>query len=244
MIMYATILIVGFVYLILMIVTRMRGPSWLATVLKSFTSFFYLMTLGTAVLAEGIHLQYALFIGGGLLLGLLGDVWLDLKYLYPEDSDTWTTMGFLVFALGHFFYLAAVFSVSGIQVWAFVAGIIAALIAIAFVFFGEKPMHLRYGKFKSVSTAYGALLFFMAVYTLGCAAIQRNLGLLIMGIGGVFFLLSDLVLSRIYFGESKADKGEEGEPGGRPALVAVNYILYYIGQYMIASSVLWIGTLF
>ncbi|MCD7834262.1 MAG: lysoplasmalogenase [Lachnospiraceae bacterium] len=231
MMMYIAMLVVGLVYLVLMILTRLRGPSWQTVVLKSFTSFFFLTTLGVAALTEGRHFQFALFVGGGLLLGLMGDIWLELKGLYPEDADAWTMMGFLVFLVGHFFYLAAVTSVAGFRTEAFVAGVIGALAALAFIYIGEKPMHLKYGKYKTISAVYGAILFFMAVYTVACAILLRNLGLLVMGIGGVFFLLSDLVLSVIYFGEGK----------DRPVALAVNYVLYYIGQYLIASAVLWIG---
>ncbi|MCC8100720.1 MAG: lysoplasmalogenase [Clostridiales bacterium] len=232
MMMYIAMLVVGLVYLVLMIITRLHGPSWQATVLKSFTSFFFLTTLGVAALTEGRHFQFALFVGGGLLLGLMGDIWLELKGLYPEDAESWTMVGFLVFLMGHFFYLAAVTSVTGFQMEGFVAGLIGALAALVFIYIGEKPMHLQYGKFKVIFSIYGALLFFMAAYTVACAVLLRNLGLLVMGIGGVFFLLSNLVLSMIYFGEEKKD---------RPALLVINYVLYYVGQYLIASSVLWIG---
>ncbi|MCC8137550.1 MAG: lysoplasmalogenase [Clostridiales bacterium] len=235
MTMYYAMLLIGLIYLVLMIFMRVRhGSSWQATVLKAFTSFFFLMTLGAAALTERVHLQFAVFIGGGLLLGLLGDIWLDLKYLYPLDSDVWTMMGFLMFLVGHFFYLAAVFLTVGIQAAALIAGLVGAIFAIIFIYAGEKLMHLTYGKFKTISAVYGSVLFFMAVYTLGCAILLHNLGLLVMGIGGGLFLLSDLVLSNIYFGE-----GKHG-----PAWVAVNYVLYYAGQYLIASSVLWIGDVF
>jgi len=232
MMMYIAMLIVGLVYLILMIATRLHGSSWQATVLKSFTSFFFLTTLGVAALTEGRHFQFALFVGGGLLLGLMGDIWLELKGLYPEDSEAWTMVGFLVFLMGHFFYLAAVTSVAGFQTEAFAAGIIGALAALVFIYAGEKPMHLQYGKYKAISSVYGAVLFFMVVYTLASAILLRNLGLLVMGIGGVLFLLSDLVLSILYFGEKKKD---------RPGALVLNYVLYYVGQYLIASAVLWIG---
>ncbi|MCD8396156.1 MAG: lysoplasmalogenase [Lachnospiraceae bacterium] len=232
MIMYITMLVVGLVYLVLMIITRLHGPSWQATVLKSFTSFFFLTTLGVAALTEGRHFQFALFVGGGLLLGLMGDIWLELKGLYPEDSEAWTMMGFLMFLVGHFFYLAAAASVAGFRTEAFVAGIISALTALAFIYLGEKPMHFQYGKFKAISSVYGALLFFMAAYTVACAILLQNLGLLVMGIGGVLFLLSSLVLSIIYFREEKKEES---------ALLVINYVLYYVGQYLIASSVLWIA---
>ncbi|MCC8066960.1 MAG: lysoplasmalogenase [Clostridiales bacterium] len=259
--MYIAMLLIGMIYLVLLIIVRTRPEnsshedsptqahskdkkgrslntvpqaSWQATVIKAFTSFFFLMTMGAAALADGRHYEFAVFIGGGLLLGLLGDIWLELKYLYPLDSENWTMMGFLVFLVGHFFYLAAVNSIAGIRPAALAAGIAGVAVAAAFILMGEKPMHLQYGRFKTISVIYGSVLFFMAVYTLTCAFLLRNLGLLVMGIGGALFLLSDLVLSCIYFGE-----GNE-----RPGFLAVNYILYYVGQYLIASSVLWIGKLF
>jgi len=232
--MYYVVLAAGLIYLILMLAMRVREPSWQATVMKSFTSFFFMMTLGAALLVEHSHLRFAVFVGGGLLLGLLGDIWLDLKVLYPDDSDIWTMMGFLVFLVGHCFYIAAVMFTVGILPAAVSVGLLGALFALVFVYVGEKPMHLNYGRFKSISAIYGSVLFFMAAYTLCCAILQRNLGLLIMGIGGALFLFSDLLLSRIYFGE-----GESG-----PILIAANYILYYAGQYLIASSVMWLGKAF
>ena len=50
-------------------------------------------------------------------------------------------------------------------------------------------------------------------------------------IGGVFFAISDLILSGTYFG-----KGRE-----RPIDLALNYITYYAGQFLIASALVFIG---
>ncbi len=92
-------------------------------------------------------------------------------------------------------------------------------------------MHLQYGSLRGISTAYGALLFFMTVFTLGNALLGRNVGLAVMGIGGLLFLRSDLILSGTYFGVGK----------DRPVHIVSNHLLYYLGQYMIASGILWIG---
>ena len=46
-------------------------------------------------------------------------------------------------------------------------------------------------------------------------------------VGGVFFLISDLILSGTYFGEGK----------DRPVDIVTNHMTYYIAQYLIALSI-------
>ena len=82
-----------------------------------------------------------------------------------------------------------------------------------------------------ISTLYGALLFFMtafAIFSAVFAGIAANKHLLVMGIGGVFFAISDLILSGTYFGEGK----------NRPVDIVTNHVTYYIAQFVIAGSLL------
>ncbi len=48
--------------------------------------------------------------------------------------------------------------------------------------------------------------------------------------GGIFFLISDLILSGTYFGEGK----------NRPVDIIINHVTYYIAQFLIASSLLFL----
>ena len=97
----------------------------------------------------------------------------------------------------------------------------------------EKPMKLIYGKFKPVVITYGVILFAMVLISgrlalhYGWAKTPLNL----IFIGGVFFAISDLILSGTYFG-----KGRE-----RPIDLTLNYITYYAGQFLIASALVFIG---
>ena len=52
-----------------------------------------------------------------------------------------------------------------------------------------------------------------------------------MFIGGVFFAISDLILSGTYFSTGK----------DRPVDVITNHATYYIAQFIIASSILFIS---
>ena len=50
-------------------------------------------------------------------------------------------------------------------------------------------------------------------------------------IGLIFFLISDLILSGTYFGEGK----------NRPVDVVTNHVTYYVGQFLIALSLLYLA---
>ena len=94
-------------------------------------------------------------------------------------------------------------------------------------------MKLSYGKFKSVVIAYGVILFAMVLIS-GSFALYygwEKTSLNLIFVGGVFFAISDLILSGTYFGTGKE----------RPIDLALNYITYYAGQFLIASTLVFIG---
>ena len=196
---------------------------------------FFLLTLLTGALAAGENADwmYTALIGGGLMFGLLGDIWLDLKYIYTQDTDFWTFAGFFSFMIGHVFYVVAMVRQFGFHPLALVGCVIAVAGAFAFIYLTEKPMKMHYGKFKFITALYGGFLFVMFVYGLNMAVLgdHGNWGLILLCIGGLFFIISDLILSGTYFGEGK----------NRPVDVITNHVTYYIAQYCIASSALLIG---
>lgn len=208
-----------------------RGPGAKAVILKAEVSVLFLVAWG--ILAFDKMSVYALFIGGGLLFGLLGDIWLDLKFCCREgEEDTYTTMGFGSFAIGHVLYVAAIaFGATEFRLIAAAPAFGVAVVAACAVFFGEKLMKLNYGSYKIISTLYAALMFFMtsfALFTAIFAGAADNKKLIMLFIGGVFFIISDLILSGTYFGEGK----------NRPVDVVTNHVTYYIAQYIIASTLL------
>ena len=46
-----------------------------------------------------------MFILLGLIFGLMGDIWLDLKYVFPQEDDALTYAGFAAFGAGHVLYI-------------------------------------------------------------------------------------------------------------------------------------------
>ena len=228
---YVASLVLGLAALCVFLKIRVKGCSAKATFAKAMVSVCFM--LSWIVTAKVKYLPaYAACIGAGLLFGLLGDIWLDLKFCYEKDNDFYTKMGFLSFAIGHVFYCAGVvFGVTKFKPVAILPAAGVAQVAALVVYFGEKAMKLKYGAYKIISTLYGAVLFFMAAFAFFAAlfaGLKENMNLVVMAIGGVLFVLSDLILSGTYFGEGK----------NRPVDVITNHVTYYVAQFIIASSVL------
>ena len=231
---YIACLVLGAVSLCVFLKMRVKSASPKCTVAKSVVSMFFILSLLVLAHKWGVD-RYTMFIGAGLFFGLLGDIWLDLKFCCREgQADFYTYAGFISFAVGHFAYIAAI--ATGVHgtfnaiaiLPALGVGVVVALV----VFFGEKVMGLHYGKFKLISTLYGALLFFMASFALFTAifggGIKNNMNLFVLFIGGILFAVSDLILSGTYFGKGK----------NRPIDIVTNHVTYYIAQYVIAATLL------
>ena len=233
---YFIALALGIVATIAFLVKRVKEGGVKAAMLKAFASTLFIAT-GVAAAASVIgadKFSFALFVVMGLVMGLMGDIWLDLKWVYPETNDTYTFAGFGSFMIGHFFYLAGLFihfADFTKPLYIVIPAVVALLLGGGVVIL-EKPMKMVYGQFKAITGVYGFVLGFMTFLS-GSLALMHNfkeMTLNFMFVGGVLFLLSDLILSGTYFGEGKR----------RPVDIVTNHVAYYAAQFVIASAVLFI----
>ncbi len=229
-------LALGIVATIAFLVKRVKDGGVKAAMLKAFASTLFIATgvAATATVIGAEKFSFALFVVMGLVMGLMGDIWLDLKWVYPETNDTYTFAGFGSFMIGHFFYLAGLFihyADFSKPLYIVIPAVIALLLGGGVVVL-EKPMKMVYGKFKAITGVYGFVLGFMTFLS-GSLALMHNfeeMTLNFMFVGGVLFLLSDLILSGTYFGEGKR----------RPVDIVTNHVAYYAAQFVIASAVLFV----
>ena len=113
--------------------------------------------------------------------------------------------------------------------------VIPLLVSIAFAFIVllmEKPLKLKYGNLKWIVFLYSVLLAANASCSMSLLILNQfqPVGLIILFIGGVSFILSDLILSGTYFGIGK----------DRPIDSILNISVYYISQFLIAFSLFFI----
>ena len=230
---YSLLLLCGAALLFVYIREKIRAYSVKAVLLKSAVSALF-VAVGVygfwRCALRGAVSPLCPFVVLGLLFGLLGDIWLDLKYVFPERDVPFTYAGFCFFGLGHVLFITGMllrYCPAGRPMTVTVPFLLALALSIGNAVL-EKPMKLRYGTFKPVVIAYGVILFSMVLLA-GSLALHygwKEAPLDLLFIGGVFFVLSDLILSGTYFGVGRE----------RPIDLALNYITYYPAQFLIASA--------
>ena len=231
--MYPLLLVCGAVLLVVYIREKIRAYSVKALILKSIVSALFVAVgvYGSWLsAAKGAVGPLCPFVVLGLLCGLMGDIWLDLKYVFPEKDEPFTYAGFCAFGVGHMLYIAGMllsYYPAGKPLTVIVPILLAVAMSVGNIVL-EKPMKLHYGKFKPVVIAYGVLLFGMVLIagSLALAHSWKETPLNLLFTGGIFFALSDLILSGTYFGVGKE----------RPIDLTLNYITYYAAQFLIASA--------
>lgn len=203
---------------------------------KTLASMIFVAMAGVGVYLAGDKLMKgAQLIVVGLAFGMVGDIVLDLKRTHSEFEDLYLTSGMTAFTLAHAFNIAAAYIIASLlnidKLW--LPTIAAAAIAIAgtpvIILVSIKMMKAKFGKHFGYSVFYLFYLLFFTVLSIWFAALNPKF--LLLAISMVLFLLSDLVLSTMYFVDGKKED---------KLLVIVNHSLYYAAQIVIAA---WIYTL-
>lgn len=231
-------LVLGIITLVFYLKEKINNYSVKACAIKSLASVFFI-AVGVSGWYSSLSPNNISILGAfvvlGLLFGLLGDIWLDLKYVFPQEDKIFTYLGFIVFGIGHILYITGMnieFYIPG-NILYLIIPLLVATISVAGVLLLEKPMKVNYGKFKAIVIAYSFILFLMTAMS-GSLAIMhsfKNITLNLIFIGGIFFIASDLVLSGIYFGENNE----------KPINIIFNISLYYTAQFLIAFSLVFLG---
>lgn len=217
---------------IIFIIIRAKIGGLMGFLFKTLASFGFvasaIISISYMSIANDLKLSISLIIIG-LLLGLIGDMLLDLKVIYNNDK-IFLNSGMLSFGLGHLCYFSA-FSLYAnylsvdllTPILISVGGGIILTIAIIL---SSKKMHLDFGDYLWQSVAYTFILTFMTIFTF--VLILYGGGKLITFIGMILFFASDVILSLQYFGGKINDK----------LLIIINHTLYYSAQILILATLM------
>lgn len=222
----ALICVSGLIVDALFIRTEYAGKMGLATLLKGIASLFF-VALGYVCFAYrpssfGINIFY------GLVLGLIGDVLLNMRNLFTgKPSMIVFAVGILAFLGGHFFYIAALLARCPQSLISdLIVTLIVAVIAI--------PPLMRSIKAPSTGLKIFGYVYLIVVSAMfSCAAViliktGSSLLNITFAAGALLFLVSDFIM--IYYSFGKKIK----------PLRAINLLCYYVGQLLIAMSMLFV----
>lgn len=198
---------------------------------KSFVSVCYLLTCAFAIISNPEHYYFGILVMIGGILGLMGDIYLDQKWMYDEHRDEYLKIGFICFGLGHIFYIWALYMMVDLPV---IHRIIPFIIGAAFVIFTlltEKPTKQHFGKFKPYVCIYGLMLGYTTALSIRIFRLTGYKFALVFALGCTMFTISDIVLSQMYFAEGKNNS----------VRFTINIITYYLAQFLIALTPAFIG---
>lgn len=231
--MYYTVLVIGIVITATFLAMRVKSGGFWGLFSKSVASVSFIATALVAAHQRNNMFDFASLMIMGFIFGMLGDIWLDLKWIYADDMKKFLYAGFISFLIGHIFFVVAILSCSPWTPVTLAVSICAALVIATGAVLMEKPMKLRYGKYKLIVFIYSAMLS-MTLTTSAVTAYITGFKKcwVIMTIGAALFFVSDLVLSGMYFSDSKNKN--------TPVNVIVNHTFYYAAQFVLASSILFI----
>ena len=192
-----------------------------AVVLKGLASLCFVIV--GAMAGDGSHL--AKLVLTGLILGCIADVLLNLRWVIKEKGKLIFLVGILVFLSGHIVYLAAILPMSESWVLCFGIGIILTAGLMKWIFTkitAEKAFKI-FGVF-----------YIGAIVLMNCVAISNLVTVpsaftALFAAGAALFLISDIVLILNTFG-----------PESKFSLRITNLSLYYLGQLLIALSLLYL----
>ncbi|MDR1431092.1 MAG: lysoplasmalogenase [Propionibacteriaceae bacterium] len=235
----------GALLVVVNIFFRVRGADFKALMLKTCCGAMFVITAAAAVLSlpaplGAFELSLGIWVLLGLFFGLLGDVWLGVKELTADYYDSYFKAGFASFGLGHLCFVIGMLLAFRLEWPEIVASAAFAAIIPAAIIGGAARLGLDFGGLKWVAASYGFLLcwttstgFTAAFSSVQSAGLDPSAGQpfflpLLIAVGGVLFLISDLVLAAIYFGGLKE----------RNLAHAACYVFYYGAQFTIALSLL------
>lgn len=157
----------------------------------------------------------------GLVLGMVGDIFLDASHVCPEEK-AFLPLGMAAFAIEHIAVFCAVTAACGFHILYFgISLAFGAVTALAVLFAVRKNMN--FGELFYPSAIYASLLtatmaYYILMAVLGGLAVT-------LAIGAVLFFISDFIILFILFGEKDTAK-----------MNVFNLSTYFAAQIMYALS--------
>ena len=220
---------------------RVKRGGVVALLTKAVASFcfvavaLFLSSTKTQVAYYGSYAVTCLIVG--LVAGLVGDILLDLKVMYPFHESKFLTGGIVAFLVSHIFNISAVLllanneiSLSEILIPVLViVGCCAVATLIAWIL-SKKVFKFDFKKHTAIVCIYTFAILVLTALTTYLLFKGLTPPLFILTIAFVSFLISNSILAVQYFGKKQDNK----------PLTVANHICYYLAQIIIAAFIFFI----
>ncbi len=228
-------LIIGLVVTITFLTRRTAKVTLNVAFLKAVASMCFILTgLFAFVGNDNCPRIVGALVAVGAAWGMLGDIALDLKYVFKNHEKDYTNAGFISFLVGHVFYIAAMYFAFGFDKLALIFGIVCSILASTFVLYCEPLLKVKFGEYKLITIFYMGVLGAVTGVAIGYAISSGySLAQTLLNAGFMLFLASDCVLSDLYFSLDEKKRTKRSS-------IVLNHILYYSAQFCIAISLLFI----
>ncbi len=193
-------------------------------------SFFFKGLASVAVVSLALYTAYismfdtsTILLIIGLVFCLFGDLSLALPELCDEEKRAKIyTCGTVCFAIAQIIFIVMLALLDILTLFGLIFGVLFALS----IFVLKKPLKLDFGKCLVPSLIYAMLLGSNVAGSIVLMFVSSfSIYSILLAIGFVFFVASDLVLSLIYYGGNT-----------KPITQKINLALYYIAIILLAVS--------
>jgi len=216
-------IIIGIILQTTFIIVEHKEKYILADILKGLASLMFVYIGYNGHLLIDSKFSRLIFIG--LLFGFIGDVLLNLRFVFKRNGQKIFLIGILAFLIGHVLYLVALLPYAYHTFACILTGAILAGLLLAYIF---RTMEVKKA-FKIFGIFYLGAIIIMTCIALGIAIFNPSVSAIIYAIGAILFTASDIVLIfNTFSGITKF------------SLRITNLSLYYLGQILIALSLFFI----
>ena len=221
---------------IVFIVSKVTNYSLKTIIFKTIASLFF-VALGIVAFClnkEG-HFIFKLFTVLGLFFGMLGDLFLGFKYITTKTKKIWILLGMFAFAIGHICYILGLlidFWIPGNTLFIILPFVLPVVIISIYMLVAKK-VGINFGKGMLIFGLFYLYCLTTMVSSALCMAILYKFALttLVMFLpAAICFCASDMMLTGAYFKEGQRSK----------AYMATYSVFYYIAQFVIAFSILFL----
>ncbi|MBP1761525.1 MAG: YhhN family protein [Firmicutes bacterium] len=219
---YLLLCIIGFAIQIAFILVENKKKYVPAVILKGSAALVFII-IGVLSMQLAANHSFARLVVIGLLLGGIGDVFLNLRFVFEKSGQKIFLLGIASFLSGHIMYLVALSLLSTNLLVSLIFGAVAAGILLYWIF--SKIAEVQKA-FKIFGYVYiGAIVLMTAVAIGNFISNPGSTSALLYVIGAVFLTASDVIMIFNTFGGTQ-----------KFSMRAANLSLYYLGQLLIAIS--------